>query len=137
MLGGILRKEARPSMLKALRILLAEDERTISRLIRQVLTSAGHEVIGVQTAADAIANLKAGSFDLILLDLNLADGDGFRVVDAVRLMAGDNTAPVPVLLMTGEHHFEDNDPRMAQVSGVLWKPFALDDLERAVGRFSA
>ena len=121
---------------KALRILLAEDERTISRLIRQVLTTAGHEVLGVQTAAEAIEQLSSGTFDLILLDLNLADGDGFRVVEAARRIAGDG-ATTPVLLMTGEHHFEDNDPRMKQVSGVLWKPFALDDLERAVGRFSA
>lgn len=124
-------------MLKALRVLLAEDERTISRLIRQVLTAAGHQVIGVQTAAEAIEQLEAGAFDLVLLDLNLADGDGFRVVEALRLMVDENAPPTPVLLMTGEHHFEDNDPRMKQVSGVLWKPFALDDLERAVGRFSA
>ncbi|MGH2632980.1 MAG: response regulator, partial [Tepidiformaceae bacterium] len=91
---------------KALRILLAEDERTISRLIRQVLTTAGHEVVGVQTAAEAIEQLGSGAFDLILLDLNLADGDGFRVVEAVRRIAGDGATPTPVLLMTGEHHFD-------------------------------
>lgn len=124
-------------MLKALRILLAEDERTISRLIRQVLTAAGHDVVGVQTAAEAIDRLGPDLFDLILLDLNLADGDGFRVVDAVQRIAGGKSDPTPVLLMTGEHRFEDTNPRMQQVSGVLWKPFALDELERAVGRFSA
>ncbi len=122
-------------MLTPLRILLAEDERTISRLIRQVLTSVGHTVVGVQSAAEAIELLRSGQFDLVLLDLNLADGDGFRVVDALTRDAA--AARPPVLVMTGERSFADDDPRFATVAGVLWKPFALDDLEAAVGRFSA
>ena len=61
-----------------MRILLAEDERTISRLIKQVLTNAGHEVVGVQSASEAVDHLEQSAFDLVLLDLNLADGDGMR-----------------------------------------------------------
>ncbi len=123
-------------MLMPLRILLAEDERTISRLIKQVLSSAGHEVTGVQTCGEAIEKLRTDSFDLVLLDLNLADGDGFRVVEALQAHPRPASHP-PVVLMTGEHHFEDGDPRIQSVAGILWKPFELDELERAVNRFSA
>ena len=115
-------------------ILLAEDERTISRLIRQVLTNAGHTVTGVQTADEAIAAVVDDGFDLVLLDLNLADGDGFRVVDSIEANAGHQP---PVVVMTGERTFLEEDPRAARVAGVLAKPFALEQLEEAVNRFVA
>jgi CheY-like chemotaxis protein len=121
-------------MLKPMRILLAEDERTISRLIKQVLSRVGHEVVGVRTCAEAIEQLRAGHFDLILLDLSLADGDGFRVVEEIAKQPQDRP---PVVLMTGEARFAPGDPRTTQVAGVLWKPFDLEELERAVNRFVA
>jgi DNA-binding response OmpR family regulator len=117
-----------------MRILLAEDERTISRLIRQVLTRAGHDVTGVQTCGEALTELRGGDFDLILLDMNLADGDGMRIVEE---MAKRQQERPPIVLMTGERRFDDEDPRLRQVEGVLWKPFELDELEAAVARFSA
>lgn len=117
-----------------MRILLAEDERTISRLIKQVLANAGHEVIGVQSAAEAVDYLESSSFDLVLLDLNLADGDGMRVVAALE----DHTGPKPpVVLMTGEGTLDQNDPRTRRVARVLPKPFELDELEELVRFFVA
>ena len=83
-----------------MRILVAEDERVISRLIKQALTAAGHDVTGMQSCREAIALLEDERFDLVLLDLNLSDGNGFRVVEA--LQARSDVKP-PVLLMTGEH----------------------------------
>ena len=117
-----------------MRILLAEDERTISRLISQVLTAAGHEVNGVQSAAEAIERLEGGGYDLILLDLHLADGDGFQVVDSIELSP---TSAPPVVVMTGERSFAIDDPRALRVAGVLSKPFDLDELEATVRSFVA
>jgi len=121
-------------MKEPMKILLAEDERTISRLIRQVLTNAGHEVVGVQTSAEAVEHLEASHFDLVLLDLNLADGDGMRVVAALE----KHTGPVPpVVLMTGEGTLDKDDPRTQRVARVLPKPFELDQLEALVNFFVA
>ncbi|MCC6961386.1 MAG: response regulator [Dehalococcoidia bacterium] len=117
-----------------MKILLAEDERTISRLIRQVLANAGHEVVGVQTAAEAVSNLETTAFDLVLLDLNLADGDGMRVVTALENHIGPTP---PVVLMTGEGNIEADDPRKRRVARVLSKPFELDELEAVVNFFVA
>ncbi len=117
-----------------MKILLAEDERTISRLIRQVLTNAGHEVVGVQSAAEAVEHLESTAFDLVLLDLNLADGDGMRVVAALENHVG---ATPPVVLMTGEGTLDADDPRSQRVARVLSKPFELDDLENLVRSFVA
>lgn len=121
-------------MVEPMRILLAEDERTISRLIRQVLANAGHEVVGVQSAAEAVEQLNTAEFDLVLLDLNLADGDGMRVVSSLEQQPG----PVPpVVLMTGEGSLDENDPRTRRVARVLPKPFELDQLEATVNSFVA
>ena len=117
-----------------MKILLAEDERTISRLISQVLTASGHEVSGVQSAAEAIERLGSGNYDLVLLDLHLADGDGFQVVDSLERRAG---ARPPVVVMTGERSFAIDDPRAARVAGVLAKPFDLEELEATVRGFAA
>ena len=117
-----------------MKILLAEDERTISRLIKQVLTNAGHEVVGVQSASEAMEQLAAGGFDLVLLDLNLADGDGMRVVSSLEQSPG----PVPpVVLMSGEGTLEQGDPRTRRVARVLPKPFDLDELEQTINFFVA
>jgi len=117
-----------------MKILLAEDERTISRLIKQVLTNAGHDVVGVQSAAEAMVQLAESSFDLVLLDLNLADGDGMRVVSLLE----DSSGPVPpVVLMTGEGTLDKDDPRSRRVARVLPKPFDLDELEQTVNFFVA
>ena len=121
-------------MTRPMRILLAEDERTISRLIRQVLANAGHEIVGVQSAREAVEHLKTTAFDLVLLDLNLADGDGMRVVAALENHVGPTP---PVVLMTGEGNIDDSDPRARRVARVLNKPFELDELEAVVQLFVA
>ncbi|WP_322796859.1 response regulator [Tepidiforma sp.] len=118
-----------------MKILLAEDERTISRLIRQVLVNNGHEVTAVTSAAEAVALLESERFDLVLLDLHLADGDGMRVVAAIETQQGEGRPPV--VLMTGEGVLGADDPRTRRVATVLAKPFDLDELERAVNAFVA
>jgi DNA-binding response OmpR family regulator len=70
----------------------------------------------------------------VLLDLHLADGDGFQVV--ATLEERDVPAP-PIVLMTGEGTLALDDPRAVRVAWVLSKPFDLDELERTVNRFIA
>ncbi|MBE7520051.1 MAG: response regulator [Thermoflexaceae bacterium] len=116
----------------ARRILLAEDEQTISKLIQKVLAAAGHDVVGVTSAAEAIERLAGNGWDLLLLDLNLDDGDGLPVIDAIARLGKHP----PVVVMTGESDFEDG-ATAGPVAGVLRKPFDLDELERIVERYGA
>ncbi len=117
-----------------MKILLAEDERTISRLIRQVLVNNGHEVTWCPSVTEAVSLLERERFDLVLLDLHLTDGDGMRVVAAIE--AANEPGP-PVVLMTGDGVLDPDDPRARRVATVLPKPFDLDELERAVNAFVA
>lgn len=106
----------------------------VARLVSQVLTSLGHHVTAVDAAGQAISLLGGESFDLVLLDLNLADGDGMRVVDAMR---EGPISTAPVILMTGEDVLAPDDPRSSFVAGILPKPFEVAELETAVNRFGA
>jgi CheY-like chemotaxis protein len=115
----------------SMRILLAEDESIVARLISKVLMGKGDGVELVTSCHEAIERLRAAEFDLVMLDMHLDDGDGFQVVEAME--AGEAPAS-PVLLITGDY-FEADDPRPGRVAGVLPKPFDLEQLERAVSAF--
>ena len=114
-----------------MRILLAEDESVIARLISRVLDGNGDTVDRVASCRDAIDRIRAEPFDLVMLDIHLSDGDGFRVVDAIE---SDPGRRLPVLLITGDR-VDADDPRSARVDGILSKPFDVNQLETAVGAF--
>ena len=115
-----------------MRILIAEDEQLVTRLIRTVLQRAGYEVEDVRSAAEAITALRDEDVRLLLLDMHLADGDGLRVLEAMRELRRQ----LPVVLMTGEE-LDPEDPRLRTVAAVLRKPFDIDELEEVVRRHIA
>jgi two-component system, repressor protein LuxO len=66
------------------RILLVEDTETLSMVYSQALTRAGHEVTCAYSLADARAALEDFTPNLLLLDLQLPDGDGLELLDQLR-----------------------------------------------------
>jgi len=69
---------------KPLRILVADDSELILESIRQVLTREGHTVTTVTGGSKALKLLKGESFDLVIADINMPDGDGFELVGEIR-----------------------------------------------------
>ena len=98
------------------RILVVEDEPDHSDVIREILRWAGHESLILGLVAGVQEALSAYAPQIVLVDLELPDGDGFQVVDAVR--ATSSTADVPVVAITGDPALERrarNDGRIALV----------------------
>src|SRR5512135_2477968 len=62
------------------RILLVEDDEILCDIIMRNLQARGHEVYVAQDAQSALAYLRADSFDLIVLDINLPDETGWEVL---------------------------------------------------------
>jgi two-component system, OmpR family, response regulator RegX3 len=77
------------------RILFVEDERSISEPFSKALVRDGFEPVTAFTAAEALALADRMEFDLVLLDLNLPDGDGRDVCRALR-----RKSDVPVVMLT-------------------------------------
>lgn len=66
------------------KILVVEDEKSISGFIRTVLTGAGYDVIIAHTGTEATSMISSHCPDLVLLDLGLPDFDGTAIIEAVR-----------------------------------------------------
>jgi len=84
------------------RILVIEDEATVARWIQMVLGEDGHHIDVAPTAADARRLTSSLEYDLAVVDLDLPDGNGLSVVQAMR-GAGRAT---PILVLTG--HGDDD-----------------------------
>jgi two-component system, OmpR family, alkaline phosphatase synthesis response regulator PhoP len=76
-------------------ILVVEDETSIASFVSAYLRNAGYAVRTAATARDAAADLTAAQPALIVLDLNLPDGDGVELCRRIR-----KTSDVPILMLT-------------------------------------
>jgi two-component system, OmpR family, response regulator RegX3 len=76
-------------------ILIVEDESAISEPLAKLLAREGFNANVAATVADALAKFAADKPDLILLDLNLPDGDGRDVAREIRRSSG-----VPIIMLT-------------------------------------
>lgn len=77
------------------RILLLEDERAIADVVEMALDRAGFAVTVRERIADGRSLLASGSFDLLLLDLGLPDGDGIELCRELR-----RGSDLPVVILT-------------------------------------
>jgi CheY-like chemotaxis protein len=111
------------------RVLVVEDEMLIGMLLEDMLTDLGYEVVKVvPRLKDALAAVESDSFDLAILDVHLQGESAFPVADA--LIARN----LPFVFATG--YGERGLPESYRERPVLQKPFARDDLERALQQIS-
>jgi two-component system response regulator QseB len=108
-----------------MRILLVEDDELLGAGIRDALARARYALEWVQDGRQALAALRAGAFDLVILDLGLPGLDGIEVLRALR--AGG--AATPVLILSAR----DTAPQRvagldAGADDYLTKPFDVDEL---------
>jgi OmpR-family two-component system manganese-sensing response regulator len=96
------------------RILLIEDEATSREILEYVLSEAGYPVDTAATAAAAHAQLNSETYDLVIADWQLPDGDGIYVANCA-LALGART-----LIVTG--HLSDLPPGTGAHHRLLMKP---------------
>jgi two-component system OmpR family response regulator len=108
-----------------MRILFVEDEPQLAQQVARALTRAGHDV---QTLHDGAAGYQVASsngHDLILLDVNLPNMDGFTVLKKLR----EQKNYTRVLLLTARGEVGDRVTGLrAGADDYLTKPFAMDEL---------
>jgi two-component system OmpR family response regulator/two-component system response regulator QseB len=114
-----------------MRVLVVEDDEGIAQGLAAHLGRAGHAVDCTPAMAPAWRALAAEAYDIVLLDLGLADGDGIDLLRRLRRApAGRMPDPAtPVLIMTARDHVS------ARIEGLdlgaddyLTKPFDPDEL---------
>jgi CheY-like chemotaxis protein len=119
--------------LKALRVLIIDDNRNAAEIVRSILSSVGAQQMDLATTADrAFDMLQADPYDLIIVDQNLGKGDeGIALVKRIRTDPASTNPYLPILMLTG--YTEQRRVQAARDAGVtefLSKPFTILGLLR-------
>jgi CheY-like chemotaxis protein len=119
--------------LRALRLLIVDDNRNAAEIVKSILSSVGAQQIEMATTADrAFALLQSEQFDLIVVDQNLGKGDeGIELVRRIRTDAKSVNPYLSILMLTG--YTEQRRVKAARDAGVtefLSKPFTIVGLLR-------
>jgi two-component system alkaline phosphatase synthesis response regulator PhoP len=80
------------------RIMVVDDDKDIRRLVESILGKEGFVTVGAESGADALKKIQNSKPDLIILDLQLPDKDGFEVCKILR--ADPATRYIPVVFLT-------------------------------------
>lgn len=103
------------------KLLIVEDDRTISELMARTLSVNGHQCLTAFTGSEALSVVKKQTIDLILLDINLPDMDGFHVKKQLE--------NIPVIYVTARSGIGD---RIRGLDGggedYIVKPFHIQEL---------
>jgi two-component system sensor histidine kinase/response regulator len=113
----------------ALRILLAEDNAVNRRLACRVLEKAGHRVLQAQDGREVLALLEREPVDLILMDVQMPEMDGFAATRELRRREQTTGRHLPVLALTAHAMSGDEERCLAAgMDGYLIKPFKTEEL---------
>jgi len=124
---------AKPS--RRLRILLAEDNLVNQRLTVRMLEKMGHHVVVAQTGEDALKTLSAQKFDLVLMDVQMPEMDGFAATREIRRREQGSPGRVPVIAMTAHAMKGDRESCLeAGMDDYLAKPINREELQHAIER---
>ena len=116
------------------KVLLVDDNDTNLTLGKMLLESVGAEVTEANSGAKAVAEAQTGSYDLVLMDINMPEMDGLEATRSIRQFA-DNDA-LPIVAMTA---YSTEDERSAGfesgMDGYIVKPIELDLLVEQLSRW--
>ncbi len=108
-----------------MRILIAEDERDLNRLILKKLTAEGYGVDACFDGEEALDCLRVAEYDAVILDIMMPKRDGLSVLKYMRA-GGDKT---PVLFLTARDAVSDRVSGLdAGANDYLVKPFSFEEL---------
>ena len=123
---------------RPLSVLVAEDNPVNRHVFESFLASLGHSPQVAADGLEALELVRANTFDLVLMDVQMPRLDGVEVVARMRSgECGEAAARLPVLALTAYAMAGDRERFLqAGMDGYLSKPVTLDALQAAVARYS-
>jgi signal transduction histidine kinase/CheY-like chemotaxis protein len=120
----------------SLKILVAEDNPVNQKLAVWMLEKRGHKVTVAQDGLQALAALKLEAFDLVLMDIQMPEMDGFEATAAIREAERGTGKHQPIFAMTA-HAMKGDDQRCvdAGMDGYLAKPIRGEELYALLANF--
>lgn len=116
--------------MKKPRILLAEDDPSLGRLLRDFLEVKGHEVFLARDGEEAIQAYKMGPWDCCILDVMMPKHDGFSIGKMIR----KDAPQLPLMYLTARNMLDDKKEGFGLgADDYLTKPFNMDELLLRIG----
>ena len=115
--------------LRGISVLLVDDEDSLRKVMKDLLTRDGYQVVEARTGIEALDQTDRHAPDIIVLDLNLPGMDGYSVLKELRTRPATQKIPVIVLTAKGD---EDNEVRVFELGAddFLSKPFRAKALSK-------
>ena len=129
-------REGKPA--EGLRVLLAEDNPVNQHLAQRLLEKRGHTVTVANNGREALALLASHNFDLVLMDVQMPEMDGFETTAAIRAIEQKTGQHLPIIAMTA-HAMKGDEERCLQagMDSYVAKPVQAQQLFLAIETVSA
>lgn len=137
--GGLITAHSiREQRTRPLRVLLADDNPVNAKLATILLERAGHEVRTVPDGAEAVQALAGGSYDLVLMDVQMPVMDGLEATRRIRALPDAHKARIPIVAITANAMRGDDATCFAAgMDGYVTKPISAASLLEAIDRHAA
>jgi CheY-like chemotaxis protein len=123
---------------RPLQILLAEDSLTNQKLALGVLQKWGHILTIANNGAEAVKLSEQNAFDLILMDVQMPELDGFQATAAIREREQKAGTHTPIVAMTAHAMKGDREKCLAAgMDGYVAKPIRFRELQTAIAQFNS
>ena len=114
-----------------MKILLVEDDFMLNEMITEYITSTGHIIKNAKTGAEALDILEKEKFDLLILDINLPDIDGFTILEKMH----EQKRMIPTIYISALIDIEDISRAFdLGCFDYLKKPFHLKELTLRINK---
>lgn len=108
-----------------MRILLAEDERSMSNALKAILTKNNYSVDAVYDGEEAVSYVTTGDYDVVVLDIMMPKMNGIEALKEIRKKG----CTVPVIMLTAKSEIDDKVEGLdAGANDYLTKPFSSREL---------
>jgi signal transduction histidine kinase/CheY-like chemotaxis protein len=123
---------------RPLRVLVAEDNVVNQKVAEHLLTRRGHEPVLVTTGREALQRIERETLDLVLMDLQMPEMDGFETTAAIRARDRQLGAYTPIIAVTA-HAMQGDRQRCldAGMDGYISKPIKATELFEVIDRVIA
>ena len=118
-----------------LRILVVDDNRVNQKITESLLTKRGHQVTVANDGRAGLNELVCKEFDLVLMDVQMPEMDGWEATAAIRELERDSNRHLAIVGMTA-HVFKEDIERCIEVGmdGFVSKPVQINDLLHEIAR---
>ena len=135
---AIVQKTSLPTVARSLHILLAEDQPINQLLAVRMLQKRGHSVVVANNGREALDLLARESFDLVLMDIQMPEMDGFEATRIIRLREQCTGGHLPIIALTAHAIKGDRERCLAAgCDDYVTKPIGLQRLNEALGKWTA